>query len=462
MDLKTAMRLGDSPCLALVGAGGKTSILFRLATEFSPPVIVTSSTHLSRDQVSPRESWFFDKHHIVRSLDEVKGLDDKLDQGVHLLTGSFEGDRTRGLDNETLSWLNHFCKVNQVPLLIEADGSRGKPIKAPAAHEPAIPPSVEQVAVVLGLSAIGKPLSTAWVHRPEIFSQLSGIYYGDPISVEALLQYLNHSLGGLKNIPPGIRKICVLNQADTKDQVGIARGMTRLLLDSYDSIVISSFNPKDDLEVQVNEGGFQERGNFQVVHAAYEPVAGIVLAAGQSERFGRPKQTLSWQGKPLVWHSAQSALDAGLNPVFVVTGAFHQEVKQAVADLPVKFIHNCNWDQGQGTTVSVGVSELPRSIGAAVFVLADQPHIPKVLIEELVDVHAQTHAPVVVPWVNERHGNPVLFDRVMFPELRLLRGEIGGREIIASLEPVKVPWEDPRILLDVDTPEDYNTLLQLD
>ena len=453
------MRLGRSPCLALVGAGGKTSLLFKLASEFTPPIILSASTHLSRTQVVPGGLTNLDKHHIINNCDELIEVQTQLKQGIHTLTGPFEGDRTKGLELDSLSWLDRFSREHQIPLLIEADGSRTRPIKAPADHEPAIPNFVRQAAVVVGLSGLGKPLQSEWVHRPEIFSQLTGCEPGTPISVDTILRYLLHPMGGLKNIPLNTRRICILNQADTKELVDDAEVMAPFLLEVYDSVVVSSLKPSPDFDFQSNGVNHQGRFGFQAAHAAYEPVAGIILAAGESTRFGQPKQLLPWKGKPLVWYSAHTAIQAGLKPVIVVTGAFHQEIAQALSGLEVEILPNPSWNEGQGTSVSAGVAALPGSVGAAVFFLADQPHIPVELINQLVSLHAASHAPVIVPWVENRQANPVLFDRELFPELSKLTGDRGGRVVIAQVDPVKLPWQDPSILFDVDTPDDYNELL---
>lgn len=461
MELRKALRLGDSPCLALVGAGGKTSLLFRLASEFNPPVILSASTHLSKTQVIPRGLTKFDRHHIINKFEDLQSVEPQLKQGTHLLTGPFEGDRARGLDMRCLSWLDHFTSVNQIPFLMEADGSRTRPIKAPADHEPAIPNFVRQVAVVVGLSGLGKPLESEWVHRPEIFADLSGGDSGRPISMETIRRYLVHPMGGLKNIPLDTRRICILNQADTKDLVDAASDIYPFLLDAYDSVVVSSLNPGDDFLSRSTGGDFQGSCGVLAVHAAYEPVAGIVLAAGEGKRYGQPKQLLTWKGKPLVWHSVNTAIQAGLKPVLVVTGAYHQEVEQAVGEQGVVILHNPSWDVGQGTSVSAGVAALYGSIGAAIFFLADQPHIPVELIDQLVRTHALSHAPVIVPWVENQQANPVLFDKDLFPELGKLDGEMGGRVIIAKADPLKLLWKDPSILFDVDTPDDYNELLRM-
>ena len=102
---------------------------------------------------------------------------------------------------------------NELPLLVEADGSRRLPLKAPAPHEPVIPEWVNTVVVVAGLSGLGKLLDPAWVHRPEIFAHLSGLELNAPVTSDGLINVLTHPQGGLKDIPYGARRVALLNQA---------------------------------------------------------------------------------------------------------------------------------------------------------------------------------------------------------------------------------------------------------
>jgi molybdenum cofactor cytidylyltransferase len=318
--------------------------------------------------------------------------------------------------------------------------------------------------VVAGLTAVGKPLTSEWVHRPGRFANLSGIPIGAIITPQGLSNVLTHEMGGLKNIPDGVRRIALLNQSDTPSLRRIAAEMTKTLLSAYDSVIVASFlntlmDQQGGLLGSKSQDPFQSASSVSAVH---ESVAGIILAAGKASRLGKPKQLLLWHGKPLVWHAAQSALKAGLSPVIVICGAYSDGVRSALSSLNIKIIHNQNWQQGQGTSVSSGVRALPPESGAVLFLLADQPFTPEKLIHELVETHSKDLAPIVAPWVEGRTANPVLFDQKLFPYLANLTGDVGGRSLFSKFEISKVIWDDPNILFDVDTLEDYNTLLALD
>ena len=187
-------------------------------------------------------------------------------------------------------------------------------------------------------------------------------------------------------------------------------------------------------------------------------VAGVILAGGASRRFGRTKQILDYRGRPFVRVVAETALAAGLSPVLVVTGADAQRVEEALSQVPVTCLRNRDWASGQSSSVRAGVLALPAEVGAAVFLLADQPQVTQDVVRALVEAHARGSPPIVVPTVDGRRANPVLFDRATFRDLLSLSGDVGGRQLFANHSVEDLPWPDPDLLLDVDTPEDYRKL----
>lgn len=188
-------------------------------------------------------------------------------------------------------------------------------------------------------------------------------------------------------------------------------------------------------------------------------VAGIILAAGVASRMGQPKQLLPWKGEALIRHAVHAALTAFLSPVVVVTGARAEQIAEAVSDLNVKIIYNPAWADGQSTSVRAGISSLPGDVQAALFLLADQPYVSAELIRALKEAYFAGRPPVLATYVAEKRTNPVLFDRSTFADLCQLQGDAGARSIFSKLPPVPFQWADERLLFDVDTPEDYQKLL---
>jgi molybdenum cofactor cytidylyltransferase len=415
--------------------------MFQLARELPPPVIVTTTTHLGAWQTG-----LADQHIITETSKPLETMKHEM-SGVTLITGRIIDNRTTSVSNTLLEWLHQFCGYHSIPLLIEADGAREKPLKAWAEHEPPVPEYAEQVVQVVGLSGLDQPLNEELVHRAERFSELSGIRIGDRITSGGLVRVLLDVEGGLKNIPEGAQKTVLLNQADTSGLQSTAQVMSQMLLEGFDSVIVSSLKEKK-------------------IFAAFEPIAGIILAAGESKRFGGAKQLLDWKGQPFVRAVAQTALRAGLSPVIVVTGSNAEQVEATTQDLDVTIARNENWASGQGSSIKEGMKALlptPRpmgdGVGGAIFLLADQPQITPSIIRALMEKHAEGLFPIVAPMVVDRRANPVLFDRVTFPDLMGIEGDVGGRAIFHKHRVEYLPWHDESLLMDVDTLEQYQRLI---
>ena len=269
MNISQALRYTPPSSIALVGSGGKTTLLFQLARELVPPVITAATSHLHTDQIK-----LADSHWKGTRPEDLAGLEANL-LGVMLVTGPVIDARTQGLNSDTIGWLYQICKNHALPLLIEADGSRQHPLKAPADHEPPIPDFVKMVVVVAGMSGIGKPLTGKTVHNLDLFSALSKLAPGEMITPEALVQVLTHVAGGFKNIPRAARRVVLLNQADTSDLQSQGQAMAEGLLPGYHSVVIASLQQSQ-------------------VYSVYEPTA---IACRGSQTF-RPPQTTAGLQRP--------------------------------------------------------------------------------------------------------------------------------------------------------------------
>jgi molybdenum cofactor cytidylyltransferase len=192
---------------------------------------------------------------------------------------------------------------------------------------------------------------------------------------------------------------------------------------------------------------------------AISPVAGVILAAGAASRMGQSKLLLPWKGRALICHAARTAIEAGLEPVIVVTGSKAAEIQTALADMDVQLIYNADWQTGQSTSVRTGIKALTKRTEAVIFLLGDQPFVSSDLIQALVETYIQSRPAILAPFVGEKRANPILFDRSVFDILLRLQGDAGARSVFAKHAPTPMPWPDEKLLLDVDTPEDYQRLI---
>lgn len=190
------------------------------------------------------------------------------------------------------------------------------------------------------------------------------------------------------------------------------------------------------------------------------PVAGLLLAAGRSTRFGANKLLLQLDGEPLVRRAARTALAAGLDPLVVVVGHQAPLVEVALEGLPCLLIRNPDPSRGQGTSLRLGLDALPACSGASVVLLADMPRVTAALLAALVAGYRRSGAPLVLADYGGTLAPPVLYERALFAELTD-PGDAPGKQVVARHRgrALTVPFP-PEALLDLDLPSDLARHLQ--
>jgi molybdenum cofactor cytidylyltransferase len=191
-------------------------------------------------------------------------------------------------------------------------------------------------------------------------------------------------------------------------------------------------------------------------------VAAVVLAAGRSTRMGAVNKMLAEiGGKPLVRIAAEQALASRAKPVIVVTGHERERVEQALSGLPLSFVHNPDYAEGLGTSLKAGIAAVPGESDGAIVCLGDMPQVDAGLIDKLLAAFDPARgALVVVPSINGRRGNPVVWARRFFGELMAVTGDVGARYLIGQYAEavVEVPLAGEAALTDVDTPESLSVV----
>ena len=186
-------------------------------------------------------------------------------------------------------------------------------------------------------------------------------------------------------------------------------------------------------------------------------IAAVVLGAGRSSRMGGPNKLLAAiGGRPLVRIVVEEALGSRARPVVVVTGHQRERVEAALAGLPVKFVHNPNFADGLGTSLKAGIAALPAEADGAIVCLGDMPQVDAALIDRLIGAFDPAMgALVVVPTIEGKRGNPVVWSRRFFPDLMTVEGDVGARHLIGRYNEVvaEVPLTGTAAFTDVDTPE---------
>lgn len=432
MQLRQALRLSEisgKPIVALTGAGGKSSLLFRLGDELAEAgqaALLTATTRMWAGQAdnarfsltSGNESLLFAE--LPTSLRGYR-------QVLALAGPAGEPGKLRGLAPELICRLAALDEV--AAAVVEADGSRERPLKAPAAHEPVVPSCATHMVVVAGMAALGQPLDAATVHRPEIAAELIGLQPGDRLEAEEIAALLSHPHGGLKGCPANALPLLYLNLAAGQAPDSADMQRRRTAGRRIASLVLAGAPPAFRAVLM----GSAQAGD--PVEEAHGRVAAVVLAAGAARRLesNLPKQLLPWQpGDTLAGRAVDIALRAAaIDEVIVVTGHQADAIQAALGDRPVRCVFNPDWQAGQSSSVAAGLQALSPDVCAAVFVLVDQPTVRPATIDLLVQRHRQTLAPVVAPiYQGGQRGNPVLFDRRTFPELLGLQGDSGGRALI--------------------------------
>jgi molybdenum cofactor cytidylyltransferase len=186
-------------------------------------------------------------------------------------------------------------------------------------------------------------------------------------------------------------------------------------------------------------------------------VAAVVLAAGRSTRMaGLNKLLAEIARRPLVCIAAEAALASRAKPVIVVTGHQRELIERSLAGLAVRFVDNPDFAQGLGTSLKAGIAAVPPDADGVIVCLGDMPGVDAELINRLIDAFDPDRgALVVVPTIEGKRGNPVLWSRRFFPELMAIEGDVGARHLIGLYGEavLEVPVEGKAALVDIDTPE---------
>ncbi len=225
-----ALGLTGGGVVCLVGAGGKTSLMFRLASEFAAAgetVLTTTTTKIMMPtQKQSAQVVLAISPKFVLARARVLLANSRHISAASKLHANFPG-KLAGFSPAFVDeiWESGLFRW----VIVEADGAARKPLKVPADHEPVIPPSSKYIIGVVGLKALGKPLSENWVFHHDRYSQITGLLHGKPITESSIVAAVLHEKGLFKNASQHARKTLFLNTADSVRGMESAKAIAREL-----------------------------------------------------------------------------------------------------------------------------------------------------------------------------------------------------------------------------------------
>jgi molybdenum cofactor cytidylyltransferase len=176
---------------------------------------------------------------------------------------------------------------------------------------------------------------------------------------------------------------------------------------------------------------------------------------------GQPKMLLDFNGKTLLQHIIDEAKKLNDATMLVVTGCYHALLKDILQSQQIPFIQNEQWEEGMGTSIQRGITELLQHYSDAenvIIMVCDQPYISSGLLQEMIHTKQTTGKGIVACTYNDTTGTPVLFDKKYFSRLAMLQGQQGAKKMIQQFKEDTATISFPEGAIDIDTPGDYNKL----
>lgn len=439
MKLYHALRVLRGEVVAFVGAGGKTSALIALGHELAEAgwrVLATTTTRIGEEQLAlmPR---------VCHTSEGTAAISNAL--GAAGFVFIYERINSGKVYGPELKWITAALDtLDSDVLLIEADGSRGLPMKAPYAHEPVIPVETSLVVPIVGLSVLGEPLDDRHVYNSDAIVERFGFTHGSRVRSSWVAQVLRDETLGLKSIPSRARVIGLVNQTPAEGYLrGRARAIAQWALRSprFEGVALGSVRGADP------------------IHEVQRHVGAVVLAAGMSSRMGQHKVLLPWaDGRTILEHILTQLIQSKVDHLTVVTGNQSAEVTALAQPFSVQTVFNPAYRTGEMlSSLKAGLSALPRHISAALIVLGDQPRIQPRVVHQVLTAYADGRGEIVAPQYHGQRGHPILIDRRYWAEILDLPDGGAPRDVIrAHPEALAlIDVETDSVIGDVDTPDDY-------
>ena len=183
------------------------------------------------------------------------------------------------------------------------------------------------------------------------------------------------------------------------------------------------------------------------------------MAAGGSKRLDSPKQLLKWGNDYLINHMIRIAVSSNIQQLYVVLGSRMEQIQPVISDKNAIIVHNPDWQSGLSSSIKAGLSVIDEDIDGVFILLVDQPFITAELLNLMIARFSETEAQAIVPRVNGKQYNPVLFRREVFIDLITVSGDKGAKAMLRQFSIEWVDWPDPKLMMDIDSLDDYQAAL---
>ncbi|MBQ0018166.1 MAG: putative selenium-dependent hydroxylase accessory protein YqeC [Clostridiales bacterium] len=403
------LELPDHAVISVVGAGGKTSLIFAWAkqlAESGKSVIVTTTTHMRHPYSTSDEIFnpYIDVVSLIQnSVDSAdllcRDINDNLAKHGVVFVAATDPDNPRKVIMPSSEIMDYIYTAADV-ILVEADGSRHMPFKYPSEHEPVIPDCTDITVCVTGLSAFGKNTQDVMYCADVVPDNI----YRDTVDETFMRAVLASPDGGAKGFRGEYRVF--LNQADNEKLQAVARKLQKMLAVS----------------------GIQSAWGTLLPDSCEPRIAVILEAAGNSVRFGSNKlMHIMYDGRPMISGVLDAVNSSDWFKKIIVTQ--YDEVSALVPDYDV--VINERPDLGISHSMQLGI-EAAGEADAYMFCVCDQPGLTNSSIEALTEAYKKGTAGIVSLAWQGRMCNPKIFSSCYRDELMTLSGDVGGRQIISA------------------------------
>ena len=430
------------PVLSVVGGGGKTSLIFRIMEELTAvgkKVLITTTTHMAYEPDRP----FAEDGDII-------SIKHNLEEHGYTIAAALDREKCKisALSEEKMKEITALADV----ILIEADGAKRYPLKVPASWEPVIWGQTDLVIAVAGMDAAGKPIQEV-CHRPENVADFLGKEAEEKVTEEDIVRVVL-STEALRKCVYGREYRVLLNKADIPGKSQAAESIADRLEEQGIHAAWGSLREKEYYICGKSE---TERKRAAQMPSKRVKLALIMLAAGNSRRFGSNKLMYEVDGVPMYQRTLRMLQKAAEripdSRIVVVTQPQYSEIIDIVKETGAEVLFNPKPERGIASSMQIGL-EIAKDADACLFTVSDQPWLTAETIIALYDAFQSENKGMACTVWGEKTGNPCIFSKKYYRKLMEITGDKGGKQIIKRY-PEDVTYlkiSDEREQQDVDVP----------